>query len=115
MVAPRADVRIDRLAELIDKSMYSHRTMTMRSVMIQLRGDQIERLDAQSARTSTSRSHLIRTAVDAFLDQPFDVDVAEQYRVAYPTPSYGVDAWGDLDAWHDAAARGTADLDRGAW
>lgn len=87
----------------------------MRSVMIQLRGDQIERLDAQSARTETSRSHLIRTAVDAFLDEPFEVDVAERYRLAYPTPTSGVDAWGDLDAWHDAAADERADLDRGAW
>ena len=95
--------------------MHYHSTMTLRSVMIQLRSDQIERLDAESARTATSRSHLIRTAVDAYLDEPFDVDVAEKYRLAYPTPSYGVDAWGDRDAWHDAAARSRADLDRGAW
>jgi hypothetical protein len=88
--------------------------MSLRSVMIQLRSDQVERLDAESNRNGTSRSHLIRTAVDAYLDQPFDADVAEQYRLAFPTPSYGVDAWGDRDAWHDAAARSRADLDRGA-
>jgi hypothetical protein len=85
----------------------------MQSIMIQLRDDQLERLDAEAKRIDVSRSHLIRTAVDALLDKPFDVDVAERYRLAYPEPRYGVDAWGDLDAWHDAAARERADLDRG--
>ena len=91
-----------------------HSTVRMQSVMIQLRGDQVERLDAEATRIGASRSQLIRNAVDALLDKPFDVDVAERYRLAYPEPRHGVDAWGDLDAWHDAAARERADLDRGA-
>jgi hypothetical protein len=73
--------------------------------MIQLRDDQVERLDTEATRIGVSRSHLIRKAVDALLDGPFDVDVAERYRLAYPEALYGVDAWGDRDAWHDAAAR----------
>ena len=91
--------------------MYYHSTMSLRSVMIQLRDDQIERLDAEAARTGASRSRVIRTAVDGLFDRPFDVSVAERYQRAYPEPRYGVDAWGDLVEWHDAAERDEATFD----
>jgi Ribbon-helix-helix protein, copG family len=85
--------------------------MTLRSVMLQLRDDQIARLDAQAAGMGVSRSKLVRDAVDASLDRPLAVDVAAQYRSAYPDsdgpdgPASDTDAWGDIDAWHEAAAR----------
>ena len=85
--------------------------MTLRSVMLQLRDDQIVRLDAQAAGMGVSRSKLVRGAVDAALERPLAVDVAAQYAAAYPDGDApdrrvaDVDDWGDLDAWHDAAAR----------
>lgn len=85
--------------------------MTLRSVMLQLRDDQIARLDAQAAGMGVSRSKLVRDAVDAALDRPLAVDVAAQYAAAYPNgdgpelAAAEVDEWGDLDAWHEAAAR----------
>lgn len=79
--------------------------MTLRSVMVQLRPEQIERLDAESTRTGVSRSQVVRDAVDRLFSEPFDRDVAEVYRRAYPDARYGVDEWGDRDAWHSAAAQ----------
>ena len=85
--------------------------MSLRSVMLQLRDDQIARLDAQAAGMGVSRSKLVRDAVDASLDRPLAVDVAAQYAAAYPHgegpdgPASDSDAWGDIDAWHEAAAR----------
>jgi hypothetical protein len=89
--------------------------MTLRSVMLQLREDQIARLDAHAAGLGVSRSKLVRDAVDASFDRPVAVDVAAQYAAAYPdsdrpdsdrpdASAADVDAWGDLGRWHDAAA-----------
>ncbi len=82
--------------------------MTLRSVMLQLREDQIARLDAQAAGIGVSRSKLVRDAVDASLDRPLIVDVAVRYATAYPDADAQLpepDDWGDLEAWHEAAAR----------
>jgi hypothetical protein len=83
--------------------------------MLQLREDQIEALDAQGARTHVSRSRLVREAIDASLRGPREQDVAELYRLAYPTPEFGHDEWGDLDEWHAAAARHRAGSDPEPW
>lgn len=89
--------------------------MALRSVMLQLRDDQLDRLDADAARAGVSRSKLVRDAVDALLDGRVDPDVAQQYREAYPAPTHGSDAWGDVDAWHDAAAKQRARTTRDPW
>jgi hypothetical protein len=76
--------------------------------MLQLRDDQIVRLDAHATAIGVSRSKLVRDAVDASLDRPLVVDVAALYAQAYPSRTESgpdVDEWGDLDAWHEAAAR----------
>ncbi len=94
----------------MNQSLSYDRPMTLRSVMLQLREDQIARLDAHAAGLGVSRSKLVRDAVDASFDRPVAVDVAAQYAAAHPdsdrpvASSADVDAWGDLDRWHDAAA-----------
>jgi mRNA-degrading endonuclease toxin of MazEF toxin-antitoxin module len=57
----------------------------LRSVMIQLRDDQISRLDQWSASSRTSRSQLIRDAVDAALAPAANTDLAGRYAAAYST------------------------------
>ena len=88
--------------------------MTLRSVMLQLREDQIARLDAEATRARVSRSKLVRDAVDAQMQGSVDIDLAERYRLAY-ADGLGVDAWGDLDAWHAAAERSRRDGSRAPW
>ena len=83
--------------------------------MLQLRDDQLERLDADAVRAGVSRSKLVRDAVDVLLDGRTDRDVAEQYRDAYPTSEFGTDDWGDIDAWHEAAANQRATAARDSW
>jgi mRNA-degrading endonuclease toxin of MazEF toxin-antitoxin module len=51
--------------------------------MIQLRDDQIARLDQWSANSRVSRSQLIRDAVDAALAPLADHDLAGRYTTAY--------------------------------
>jgi len=89
--------------------------MTLRSVVLQLREDQIAQLDADAARVGASRSKLVRDALDALLTPVADPDVVEQYRLAYPPGGVGSDAWGDLDAWHDAAAAERTTTEREQW
>jgi hypothetical protein len=79
-------------------------TMRLRSVMVQLREDQIAQLDAEAVRSGCSRAQIIRDAVDLSLPVPFDQALADQYQAAYPEASSGTDAWGSLDLWHRSAA-----------
>lgn len=95
--------------------------MSLKSVMLQLSEEQIDELDRVAHQQGISRSKLVRDAVDALIDPPSDVTIDEQYARAYPTPSSGLDEWGDLDAWHDAARRARAEAadpstdGRGEW
>jgi hypothetical protein len=89
--------------------------MTLRSVMLQLREDQIAQLDADASRAGVSRSQLVPDAVDALISRPIDHDVAAMYRAAYPDERFGTDEWGDLDAWHEAAANGRSAYERESW
>ncbi|HUF99791.1 MAG TPA: CopG family transcriptional regulator [Ilumatobacter sp.] len=89
--------------------------MTLKSVMLQLDVDQIEQLDRQASASGVSRSHLVRQAVAALLHPPSDQSVADRYAQAYPDQSLGTDEWGDLDAWHAAAAASRTTDDRDPW
>ena len=95
--------------------------MTLKSVMVQLSDEQISELDRVALHRGESRSQVVRDAVDALIAPPIDPDVAALYERAYPDGKSGVDEWGDLDAWHDAARRARADADcadpsiRGDW
>ena len=68
----------------------------LRSVMIQLRDDQIVRLDQWSAASATSRSQLLRDLVDAALEPSTDVDVARRYAAAYAPPADDGPGWAEL-------------------
>ena len=52
--------------------------------MIQLRDDQITRLDQQAAASGASRSKALRDAVDACFDAGADPDIAGRYALVYP-------------------------------
>lgn len=72
--------------------------------MVQLNVELIALLDREAARRGTSRSALIRTAVETFLhderETEIDRRIAEGYaRVPPATP----DEWGDLEASSDRA------------
>lgn len=77
----------------------------MRSVMVQFREDQIEWLDTEASRSGKSRAQVVRDVVDDSLAPQFDQELADRYAAAYPSPISGVDEWGSLDAWHEAAAQ----------
>jgi mRNA-degrading endonuclease toxin of MazEF toxin-antitoxin module len=74
----------------------------LRSVMIQLRDDQLARLDQWSVAASESRSKLIRDAVDEALQPSPDADLSRRYAAAYavsPTATTAADAgpsWAEL-------------------
>ena len=89
--------------------------MTLKSVMLQLRIDQIEELDRIARRRHISRSELVRSSIDATLHPPSDASVAELYAAAYPDPVSGSDAWGDIDGWHRAAASKRSRASRDPW
>ena len=88
--------------------------MSLRSIMLQLRDDQIEQLDAQASRSGTSRSRLVRDAVDSMLSPPRQDDIRQRYRRAYPLATFGDDEFGNLDDWH-AAASASGAAERDAW
>ena len=89
--------------------------MAFRSVRVQLRTDQVEQLDSVARQQRVSRSSLVREAVDASLRPRADRAVAELYAVLDSEPLSGVDDWGDLDAWHAAAADARARTERDPW
>jgi Ribbon-helix-helix protein, copG family len=76
----------------------------MKSIMVQLRDDQIAQLDAEAARSGRSRAQVVRDAVDRSLPTHFDQALSDRYAAAYPDGESGTDEWGSLDAWHAAAA-----------
>jgi Ribbon-helix-helix protein, copG family len=89
--------------------------MTLKSVVVQLSEDQIDRLDRIAAHTGASRSQVVRDAIDDALTPPIDSDVAARYAAAYPDNDVIVDKWGDLDQSHSAAARERASDERDPW
>lgn len=95
--------------------------MTLKSIMLQLRDEQITQLDAEAGRLGVSRSHLVRECVDQSFGDRFDTRVAEAYALAYASPgkdvgdANDVDEWGSLDDWHAAAAQARAQDARDPW
>jgi Ribbon-helix-helix protein, copG family len=90
--------------------------MSMKSIMVQLRADQIAQLDAEATRSGRSRAQVVRDAVDQILPTAFDQALADRYAKAYADGQSGTDEWGSLDDWHAAAAasrRTTSQKDNG--
>ncbi len=59
----------------------------LRSVMIQLRDDQIDLLDGEATARGASRSRVLRDAVDRAFDTAADSDLTSRYASAYPLVS----------------------------
>jgi metal-responsive CopG/Arc/MetJ family transcriptional regulator len=53
--------------------------------MVQLNDDLVTRLDERAAAGGVSRSHLIRQAVEAFLDADVHAEAVRRFRAAYRT------------------------------
>lgn len=88
--------------------------------MLQLREDQIERLDAEAARLGRSRSRIVRDAVDESLAPRVDPAVAQRYAEAYASGTVAdwigdVDEWGSLEAWHEGAKLARSNDERDPW
>ena len=83
--------------------------------MLQLRVEQLERLDAEASRLDVSQSKVVRDCVDQTFVERFDPRVAKLYATAYATTDSDVDEWGSVDEWHAAAARSRAALARDPW
>jgi metal-responsive CopG/Arc/MetJ family transcriptional regulator len=76
---------------------------SMKPTMIQIPPSLLSRLDERMVAEQRSRSDLIREAIAAFLDDAIDGDLERRYRRAYAEGA-DVDAWGDVQGWHDALA-----------
>ena len=72
--------------------------------MIQLRDDQIARLDREATATGASRSKVLREAIDVALAPDANLDIASRYAHAYSPEPLGGPTWAEL--WWCAAPLG---------
>ena len=76
--------------------------MARAETIVQLTTELRERLDAEAERRGTSRSALIRTAIEAYLAEASDAAVAREIVEGYRRVPPGTpDEWGDLEAVQD--------------
>jgi len=72
--------------------------------LVQLNDELIELLDAEAARTGTSRSALIREAVASYLHDAREAAISRAIVEGYTRIPPGTpDGWGDLEALGDRA------------
>lgn len=82
--------------------------MTRTQTMVQLTDELVEQLDAEATRLRTSRSALIREAVEEMLRQRSERGKIEALVAAYRAqPPATPDAWGTIDHSGDIATRET--------
>jgi Arc/MetJ-type ribon-helix-helix transcriptional regulator len=76
--------------------------------MVQLTDDLVRRLDEVATQRGTSRSSLIREAVEALLTSSSERTAVEHLVASYRTlPQASPDVWGDLARSSDVATRET--------
>lgn len=79
--------------------------MTRVQTMVQLSHELLESLDQEAARRRTSRSALIRAAVEEFLRADREAEIGKRIADGYRRiPPATPDQWGDLAATTDQAA-----------
>lgn len=79
--------------------------MARTQTLVQLSDELIEALDRRALADSVSRSHLIRSAVAAFLTDELRDSVGRQIVEGYQrVPQGSIDEWGDLDAMTASAS-----------
>ncbi len=75
---------------------------------MQLNEALIAALDERAARQGVSRSHLIREAVESYVRDDLDAEIARKIIAGYRRhPQWEPDEWGDLLALSDRAAGDT--------
>jgi len=74
-----------------------------RQTLVQLTAPLVERLDRRAAREGVSRSQVIRDAVEAYLHDDQEAEIARRFREGYRrVPAGTPDEWGDPQAFHSA-------------
>jgi len=77
-----------------------------RQTLVQLTDPLVERLDRRAAREGVSRSQVIRDAVEAYLHDDQEAEIARRFREGYERIPPGTpDEWGDPDAFHAGLVR----------
>ena len=79
-------------------AIWHHMVMARKQTLVQLSDELVTALDERAARQGTSRSHLIRSAIEEYIaaDERAEIDraIVEGYTRIPP---------GELDAWAEAA------------
>jgi hypothetical protein len=75
--------------------------MASQQLAIRFTEDQIDVIEQAASELGISRSALVKKLVDDLKA----IRIASSYAAGYPLGGRNVDDWGDLDAFHDAAAR----------
>lgn len=81
--------------------------MARTQTLVQLSDVLLAALDQRAAREGVSRSHLIRAALEAYLDADVDAEISHRIVEGYERmPQAASDGWGDVAAWRaETAAR----------
>ena len=66
-----------------DGTIRYHMVMTRKQTLVQLSDELVRRLDAKALELDRSRSALIREAIEQYLKDDWDEEIARQYREAY--------------------------------
>jgi hypothetical protein len=75
-----------------------------RQTLVQLTDDLVILLDAIAAKQGTTRSALIRSVLEGFVKDEDEAEKDRRLIEGYTKfPPGGVDEYGDIDAWMDAA------------
>lgn len=73
--------------------------------LVQLNDELVAALDRRAAAQGTSRSHLVREAIESYLHDDREAEITRQIIEAYErVPQSTPDEWGDPMAHLDAAA-----------
>jgi metal-responsive CopG/Arc/MetJ family transcriptional regulator len=78
--------------------------MPRRQVLVQLDDERLALLDERAARAGQSRSALIRTAIDEYLEAELDAQIDAAIVAGYRSQPQEPDAWTELAAREAIAA-----------
>lgn len=83
--------------------------MARTQTLVQLSDELVQLLDARAARCGVSRSAVVREAVEAYLHDEGTEAAGRRIVDGYTRVPPGTpDAWGNVEAWHDALAAARA-------
>lgn len=83
--------------------------MPRRQTLVQLTDDLVDVLDAIATKRGETRSALIRSVLEDFVKEEDEAEKDRRLIEGYTRfPLGGVDEYGDIDAWGEAAIRDAA-------